>query len=377
MPALQTLHIFKQATGLTLNHDKTQTLALQPPHPSLHSLNLNITTQSIAPLNIPLGNKDVIHNKWKAATQKLKDKAKEINHQHATFDSKSILTKTILSPQITYLASTYPLTNHFRIKINETLSNFFSKPSLPAHELVAPKNSGGYNAADINLYSDLYYIKPITQYVHHRTHDTSLPPHLQLLEYHIGTHISRQYNFSINNSIPHATSISPYYKHTLDLLQEYDLPIHIIFTTTIKPKYNYIQSKTYRDTNPTTQADVMTAHPNHTWIHHPALPNHIKTFNYKTTHNLLPIKSNLMHNNPDQNPNCPLCNKRFENNYHLFHYCHQIQTLLHFTTDLYTHITNNSTDFFLSPNRFQFQPTTIDQMHDTLIPILNLSLIHI
>jgi len=73
---------------------------------------------------------------------------------YATYDLKATLTKTILSPCITYLAHTYPLPHTKTEQINNIISTYIAganNPTLPVSTLSQTQQNGGYSVADIPL----------------------------------------------------------------------------------------------------------------------------------------------------------------------------------------------------------------------------------
>jgi len=74
----------------------------------------------------------------------------------------------ILTPQITHLAHTYPLTQQKHELINNIISQYISgprDPSIPVTVLSKRREEGGYNITDIPLYAQLVYIKILTTYI--------------------------------------------------------------------------------------------------------------------------------------------------------------------------------------------------------------------
>jgi len=91
---------------------------------------------------------------------------------------KAVISKTMLAPIITYLEHTYPLPEQKIEQINNKISTYISGPhqtTLSAQVISQTRVNGGYNIADITLYADLYYIKPLTPFLRFRLTNEILP----------------------------------------------------------------------------------------------------------------------------------------------------------------------------------------------------------
>jgi len=102
------------------------------------------------------------------------------------------------------------------------------------------------------------------------------------------------------------------------------------------------------------------------------LPNYLKTFNYKSLNNLLPLESKFKLNIIDLKPNCHLCLIHYETNIHLFNKCVIIKPLLHHVTRLYVNVTGQHTSYFFDTARIQFHTPLSQTPHcNDLTPYLN------
>ena len=112
--------------------------------------------------------------------------------------------------------------------------------------------------------------------------------------------------------------------------------------------------------------------PNYNWIHHPILPNYLKTFNFKLTNNILPLQAKYKQNVPSLNPYCYLCKEKYENDIHLFHKCIKIQPLLNNAALIFQKSTGQHTTCFHESIRIQFHtPLPSTTCHNDLTPYLN------
>jgi len=103
--------------------------------------------------------------------------------------------------------------------------------------------NGGYNIADIPLYADLYYIKPLTPFLRFRLTNEILPQSLQQVEYNIDLQISNLFRIAKNNTMPHAATPSPYYKKQLQIVEKYKIIYEELLKGNIKEIYQRIKSK--------------------------------------------------------------------------------------------------------------------------------------
>ena len=105
---------------------------------------------------------------------------------------------------------------------------------------------------------------------------------------------------------------------------------------------------------------------NHTyrWIHHPPLPNYMKTFDFQLANK--PVQANFKLHIPDLNLYCFLCETTHENDIHLFSKCAEIKVLLHYVTRIYYNITKQHSTYFHQTIRIQSQipPSNIPYDND-------------
>ena len=136
-------------------------------------------------------------------------------------------------------------------------------------------------------------------------------------------------------------------------MEKYKITYEELLKGNIKEIYQRIKSK---NTHTKSKLDIYLkiTSPNYIWLHHPLLPNYLKTFNYQLTKNILPVRVKAQLNKRDSLPFCYFCKEALENDIHLFTKCSQIQPLLKYTTELYYRITTHRTTFFHETFRHQF-----------------------
>jgi len=170
---------------------------------------------------------------------------------------------------------------------------------------------------------------------------------------------------------PHAALPSPYYKQFLKIIGEYKITKEELIKGKINEIYKRLKSipKIRKEIsyNP-----LKITTPNLEWIHHPMIPNYLKTFHYKFLNNLLPLESKFKPNIIDLKPNCHLCLTQYETDIHLFSKCAIIKPLLHHVIKLYLDVTGQHTTYFFDTARIQFHtPLYRTPYCNNLTPYLN------
>nr|CAB3264533.1 pol-like protein [Phallusia mammillata] len=373
--AFKTIKRFTTLTHLKLNEEKTQALAvIEPPVLPHIELKIQWSTNSIFPLNILIGKPAIIQREWSTLIVKFKEKITKLADSFLTMDTKAVLTKTILLPTFSKLASTYPIPNAKRDQINELISGFMSGNNhknlkIPSHRLCLPREEGGYNAADIPCYLDAFYIRNVQEYLQHRLFDTNTTPQLSIIEYNIGFQLSTLLDLRKRNSLPHTPHPFPHYVETLKIIKRYKISTQAPISLRVKPTYNYMisQRKTHQPW----------IHPSWHLIHHPILPNYLKTFDYKLTEEIIPVKSKLIPNIPDLDPNCTLCRVSYENIPHLFFRCPVVQPALRLISQVFRRISRIQVDIYNNPNFiYNIAPPIEEPRSQALFAVLNTSLLH-
>ena len=123
-----------------------------------------------------------------------------------TWQAKSLLAKSKLLSQITYNAHTYPLDTTSKKLIETDFLNYLtnnSTISLSIRSLQRPINDGGIKFPNPVTYCDLFYISNLFQYFKTRKKNTPFNTEIYLIEFEIGLTLSKMYNLTKLNHIPH------------------------------------------------------------------------------------------------------------------------------------------------------------------------------
>ena len=94
---------------------------------------------------------------------------------------------------------------------------------MPINILAQPLKRGGYNVPDIALYCDIFFLRPVKDYIRHRRNFTPATAQTAMTEFQIGLQLSNLFNLLFKNSLPHISRPNIFYAHTLALLKKYKL----------------------------------------------------------------------------------------------------------------------------------------------------------
>ena len=168
--AFEYAQIFKKASGLRLNEDKTQGLTTQTKsHAELPRINWKNRNLNI--LGTIIGNANQ-KEKWEESLKELQQIISTLNRPYLTWEAKCLLIKAKVMPIINYTASTYPIANQINEKIVSRILAFMGEPHRLTPSLVILqllKDLVGYNITNITIQGDLTYLKIISKYVQIRT----------------------------------------------------------------------------------------------------------------------------------------------------------------------------------------------------------------
>ena len=181
--------------------------------------------------------------------------------------------------------------------------------------LQRPINDGGIKFPNPTTYCDLIYISNLFQFFKTTEKNNTFITETYLIEFEIGMSLSKLYDLSILNHIPHRDYPTPSYQKTLQILKEYKISLEELTKGKIRQIYNRIP---FPNKRPSRQEIFR-------WklVNQNILPNHLKTFNYRTVHYLLPFSP--------EPAGCALCLQLQDSAVHVFAKCsitRQIWTIL-------------------------------------------------
>ena len=341
--AFKQVRHFEHACGLRINMQKTNGLLCSSDITRLVNLPaIPWNHKSLTLLGSVIGTPAAITQEWNRILTNFKMETKKLSSYILTHNAKALLTKSKLMPILTYTAHIYPLAVSHRKEITTKIENFMAgdpRLTLPIKVLALPLNQGGYRLQHIVLYCDLLALKPVSLYCLHRKNNTELTPELAFIEYNIGLQLSHFLSIPVKNHLPHAETPNPFYSFSLALCRKYHLTFQDLCSFQTRTIYN-IHTVNRHNTDKTT--------PGTHWpcIHHPILPNTLKTFNYRAVWNTLPIMTKLYPPQPDGPTLCTFCHLHQETPAHLFFECVTVQPIWKYITNL----TQRTTRLSLTPS---------------------------
>ena len=237
--AFKTIQHFSEATGLKLNIQKTQGMAVSssPISVDLPSINWNNETIKVLGLKIGKINPKTI---WKDSLDNLRTQKLAITVPFQTWQAKSLLAKTKLLPQLVYVARTYPLDIATQRVVEAEFLNFLTNnPSvnLLMKNLQRPIINGGIKYPNPTIYCKLFFISNLFNYKKIREKNLPFNSETYIIEYEVGLVLSRMYDLQKLNNLPHRDHLTPYYEQTIQILIENKISLKELQNGKIKDIY--------------------------------------------------------------------------------------------------------------------------------------------
>ena len=232
----------------------------------------------------------------------------------------------------TYNAHIYPLPSKIRRKCNTTIERFMSgyrDNTINIDTLSQPLLSGGYNTPNIPLYCDLCYIRPLSDHAKHRINLSPANAQTATVEFNIGHQLSKLWALPFKNFVPHTARPSLFYAHALALVKKYKLTLEQLSKLSLHQLYQLLNH--HLRTHP---ADRQT------WRskHNPVLTNTLRTFNYRSIHEILPLSAKKYAPYLDPRSTCSFCKTFPEKSPHLFFTCSKITPVWKFIKLIIWHL---------------------------------------
>ena len=327
-----TIMRFKEASGLTINLDKTKGFFFnkQNVHQVAHLPFTHWNEDSII-LGIPFGSHVFVENFWKEKYSTFEQEAKFFqSFEYLTLQAKALLSKSKLMPKMSYYGSVLPIPNAIQEKINDTLIRFVvphKKTFLKVENLAARKTLGGVGLANINLHCNIMLVRSVMHYMKQRDQGDMLSDAQYYLEYNIGHQLSYLWGLPVHNRNLHSFSPNGVYSYILDvlkMLKHYGVTKEDMVSGKVKVVYSKVMEK----------VNEFNVSPRWALLHHRILPNYLISFNYKIHFNLLPVKSKICDFQLDNNSRCAFCNLNYETLFHIMGRCIKLQVLWDFLDEL-------------------------------------------
>ena len=322
--SLSTLRIFyhlddfRKVSGLKVNMGKTngyffnKSGLISLDHLPLPSTNWNVNLRI---LGIPYGNGHFVTQYWKDIVQDIRSCLFDYNNVYTTFDAKSIITKSLILPKVSYIATVLDIP----LKIKNSLESMIFKMVIPKGktymslvDLAQKRNFGGYNIDHISIHATVFSLIPIFKYVKSKIENIPLTKEQFFIEYNLGIYLANLLKIPLNNRTPHRLTPMKPYANILKFLRE----MHITKEDLIGGRVKTVYEKIIFSKN-----SVHCNFPKWSRLHSEVLPNYLKTFNYKASVEILPCKTKFVEFGLDTDSRCNFCQLHPDTIPHMFCNC--------------------------------------------------------
>ena len=348
----ETLQQLELASGLKVNYSKTCCL-----HTAKYT-DANLLPQirweknSLHILGSCIGSHESVGSIWDKCIKNITATAKHFSAYFLSWNAKSLIVKSKMLPLATYNANTYAIPPKRKQQINRIIEQFIAghrEITVPTNTLAQPLMQGGYNVPDIPLYCDIFFIRPILDYIKHRIDLTPATPQNAMVEFNIGHQLSNLLDLPQKNFLPHSVRPNLHYAHALALIKKFKLSSEHLYKLSVNQLYQLLVS-------------ASRFHPpiERTWhaVHNPVLTNTLRTFNYRAIREILPISTKLRTAYLDPGTVCRFCRTLPEKLQHIFYQCHRIKPVWTYIEAVISHLTDTPpmelnyyaiTHFIISP----------------------------
>ena len=251
-----------------------------------------------------------------------------------TLDAKSVLSKSKILPKVSYNSGFHEIPLVIRRKIETKMSKFSlgNKGTLNQYEEICRgKDHGGYDICQVVKHSELALLKPIIKLIRCKMNIIPLTVDVALTESEVGLRIhaiNSELNLRQLTNIQHQAEMSQPYKTSLEIIRYYKISGDELMRGKLSAIYARIQNGTTRTQYPgVNNTSFQKVPPIFSSIHHNILPNYLKTFIYRMSNSILPLKCNFSSFGLDTDSRCEFCNLHYETNYHVFKECTFVKKL--------------------------------------------------
>lgn len=329
---------FGLSTGLKpqpLNTPKASTLFLINTSDISGLPEFCFTTEGYETLGSAIGSESYIENFWMTTYKnKIEPEIDFLCKFNLTLDAKSVLSKSKILPKVSYNSGFYEVPLVIRRKIESKLTKFSqgNGGKLKTYEkMCCDKKHGGYDICHVVKHAELALLKPIFKLIKYKKNRTPFTVDIALTEAEVGlkmSNINQELNLDPIRNIHHHAVTSSHYKSALEIIRYYKISGEEILNGKLKNIYSRIQNGTSRTKyQGVANSDFQIFPPLYTSLHHDILPNYLKTFIYRMSNCLLPLKCNYTTFGLDTDSRCEFCNINYETNFHVFFECKRIYDL--------------------------------------------------
>ena len=337
---------FKFASGLEINMSKTvgKFYNKQNFHRVSH-LPCIKWEEKMRVVKINHSPREWVVSQWADILLMLKNDMKYYKSFTTTFQAKAIISKSKLLSKLTYICSVHVMPIAFKKSVNKLLLGFltpFSSRVMTDEEIsdnvtrfAAPKFLGGYGVDQIVIHAGLLLLKPVMKYVKCRVEEVTLPNELYFVEYHIGIHLSRLFNFRINNCTTHTDRPCEVYSNVLEMIRLYKITRDELAKGSVNKIYKRIILDLNQHVGKLKFYRMLSN----------VLPSYLQSFNYKLHNNLLPVNTMFREYALDNNSCCYFCGIGPESIFHVFGTCEKVQVLWRIASETVLALTHKQFDF--------------------------------
>ena len=267
---------FRKVSGLKINLGKTKGVffnksgLLQLDHLPLASTNWN---GNLKILGIPYGDKKHVKEFWKDITQSVQTSLTDYNEIYSTFDAKSIITKSLVLPKVSYAATVLDIPADIKKSLDSMVFRYIipkGKTDKSLYDLAQKRHFGGYNIDHTTIHATVFSLIPIFKYVKSKLENIPLTKEQYFIEYNLGIHLANLLKIPVNNRTPHRVTPMKPYASILKFMREMKLNREDLVGGKIKAVYEKIIFS---------KNGVRYSFPKWSRLHCEILPNYLKTFN--------------------------------------------------------------------------------------------------
>ena len=266
-------------------------------------------------LGIPYGRKEYVNDFWKNIVKDLRSTISDYNNVYSTFDAKSVITKSLILPKVSYAATVVDIPGDIRKSIDTFILKYIipkGKTYLDLFDLAQKRKFGGYNIDHTTIHAMVFSLIPIFKYVNSIIENIPLTKEQFFIEYNLGIHLANILNVPVNNRTPHRLTPMKPYARILKFLREMNMSKEDLINGKVKSVYEKIIFSKNK---------VHDNFPKWSRLHCEILPNYLKTFNYKASVDILPCKTNFVEFGLDTDSRCNFCRLHADTVPHMFCNC--------------------------------------------------------
>ena len=331
MRVFDILQCLEATSGLKINQSKTCGLHTAKNINTISLPQIQWEKESLH-LGSSIGSHESVASLWDKCIRNITATAKYYATFFLTWAAKSLIVKSKMLPLVTHNANVYAPPSKIKQRINRTIEQYIAGHrdiTIPINTLSQPLLQGGYNIPDVPLYCDIFFLRPILDYVKHRLDFTPATPQNAMVDFHIGHQLSKLLDLPLKNYLPHTVQPSMFCAHALALIKKYRLTTEHLHKLSINQLYELLIS-TSRPHTATGQ----------TWhaIHNAILTDSLRTFNYRAIHEILPVSTRLHTAYLDPRTTCHFCHTLPEKPQHIFYTCNHIKPVWTYIKAVITHL---------------------------------------